>query len=80
MLCAPSGTNRKYIYINVLSLGEGIVQWLKRRARAGRPGFDSRQGKKCSPLRRVQTASGAHSASYPIGTGANVPGSKTERA
>jgi hypothetical protein len=37
--------------------------------RAGRPGFDSRQEPDFSPCHRVLTGSGAHPASYPLGTG-----------
>jgi hypothetical protein len=41
---------------------------------AGRPkgqSFQSRQGQDLSPFHIVQTASGAHLASYPMGTGSN---------
>jgi hypothetical protein len=38
--------------------------------------FDSRQGKSSSLLHSVHTSSGAHSASYPMGTGALSPGVK----
>jgi hypothetical protein len=43
--------------------------------RAGRPGFDSRQCK-IFLLHSVQTDSGAHPASYPMGPGGTFPGSK----
>jgi hypothetical protein len=42
----------------------------------GRPGFDSLQGDIFSLPRSVRTVSGAHSASYPIGTGPLSPGAK----
>jgi hypothetical protein len=35
---------------------------------AGRSGFDSRQWQGFSPLHSVQTGSGAHPASSPVGT------------
>jgi hypothetical protein len=43
---------------------------------AGQPGFDSRQGKYSSILHSVQTDSGAHPTSYPIGSGGDIPGDK----
>jgi hypothetical protein len=46
--------------------------------RAGRPGFDSRQGQDFSRLHNVQTGSGAHPATYPMGTGAIFPGVKRQ--
>jgi hypothetical protein len=42
--------------------------------RAGRPGFDYRQGyKRFSPLRTVQIGSDPHPASHPVGTGGCFP-------
>jgi hypothetical protein len=38
--------------------------------------FYCRQGKRFSILHSVQTASGAHTASYPMGTGVPFPGIK----
>jgi len=47
------------------------------RLQAGRPGFDIRQGAGNFSLRhRVQTASGAHTASYPMDTGFSFPAIK----
>jgi hypothetical protein len=40
--------------------------------------FESRWGQKFSLLLVVQTGSGAHSASYPIGTGASFPAGKSD--
>jgi hypothetical protein len=46
-----------------------------------RPGFDSRQGQEiCSLRHSVQTGSGDHTASYPVGTGGSFPGSKVAEA
>jgi hypothetical protein len=42
----------------------------------GRTGFDSRQGHDFSLLHNVQTKSGAHAASYKMGTGGSLPGVK----
>jgi len=39
------------------------------RLRAGRPGFDSRHGKRFSLRHRVQTGPGAHQDSYRLGNG-----------
>jgi hypothetical protein len=39
--------------------------------------FESRQGQEFSPLHVVQTGSGAHQASYPMGTGGYFPGGKS---
>jgi hypothetical protein len=48
--------------------------------RADRPRFRSRQGLDFSLLHGVRTGSGAHPASYPMGTGDNFSGVKeTER-
>jgi hypothetical protein len=45
--------------------------------RAGRPGIDSWQGQESLPiLHSVQTGSGAHPGSYPMGTGSLFPGVK----
>jgi hypothetical protein len=46
---------------------------------AGRPGFESWQGQ-VSVLQKVQTGSGAHTASYPKGTGGDIPGGKEAEA
>jgi len=44
------------------------------RLRAGRPGFDFRQRQGFFPIRhRVQTGSGAHPASYQMGTEGSLP-------
>jgi hypothetical protein len=40
----------------------------------GRPGFDSRQGQYFSLVYSVQTRSGAHKASYLMGTTGSLPG------
>jgi hypothetical protein len=48
--------------------------------RAGRPGFDSRQGKEFSLLYSVQTGSWTHPASYPMGTGGSLPGVKRPKS
>jgi hypothetical protein len=40
---------------------------------AGRPGYDSRQGQEISLLHCVQTGSGAHPSSQPMGTGGSFP-------
>jgi hypothetical protein len=48
--------------------------------RAGGPGFDSRQDQYFSLLHSVQTGSGAHPASYPMGTGCSFPGGKATGA
>jgi hypothetical protein len=47
---------------------------------AARLGFDSRQGQDFSLLHSVQTGSGAHTASYLMGTGVSFPGCKAARA
>jgi len=48
---------------------------------AGRPGFDSRQEQGFFSLRhRVQTGSGVHPASCPMGTGGSFPEGKTAGA
>jgi hypothetical protein len=54
--------------------GAGIAQSVS--LRAGRPAFGSRQGEEFSLLLSTQTGSGAHPASYPMGTGGAVPGVK----
>jgi hypothetical protein len=51
-----------------------IVQSVSRRA--GRPGFDSRQGQEFYFLQSVQIGSGVHPASYPIDAGGSFPGGK----
>jgi hypothetical protein len=57
----------------------GIAQALWRRA--GRPGFDSRQGQQIFyVLHSVQTGSGAHPASYPMVTGGKGSGVKNDGA
>jgi hypothetical protein len=38
--------------------------------------FESREGLECSLLHIVQTGSGAHPTSYPLGTRGSFPGSK----
>jgi hypothetical protein len=48
--------------------------------RAGRLGFDSRQGEDFSFLHRAQAGSGAHPASYTMGTAGSFPGGKTAAA
>jgi hypothetical protein len=48
--------------------------------RAERPGFDSWHGQEISLLHRVQTGSGAHPASYPMGIGGSFPGGKVAGA
>jgi hypothetical protein len=53
---------------------ESVERW------AGRPGFDSEQGKFLCHIRSVQTGSEAHPASSPMGTGGYVSGSKTSGA
>jgi hypothetical protein len=47
----------------------GLLSRYDNGLRAARPGFDSRQGQDFSLLHNVQTGSGAHPASYPMGTG-----------
>jgi hypothetical protein len=60
------------IYGSRVSSGS-IVSWL----RAGRSGFDPRQGQKdFSSILCVQTGSGAHPASSPMGTGGPFTGGK----
>jgi hypothetical protein len=44
--------------------------------RAGRSGFESRQGQGFSLLHNVQTGFGAHSASYPMDAGGSFPRGK----
>jgi hypothetical protein len=44
------------------------------RLRTGWPGFNSRQGQDFSLLHNVQTGSGAHPASYPMGAGGSFRG------
>jgi hypothetical protein len=44
------------------------------------PGFDSRQCQEFSLLHSVPTDSGAHPASYPMGTGGSLPGDKVAGA
>jgi hypothetical protein len=45
----------------------------------GGPSFDSRWGQEFSLLQVVQTGSGAHSTSYPMGTEGSYPGDKVAR-
>jgi hypothetical protein len=42
--------------------------------------FESRKGQELSLLHVVQTGSGAHPASYSMGTGGSFPGAKVARA
>jgi hypothetical protein len=44
------------------------------------PGFESRWGQELSLLHVVQTGSGAHPASYLMGTGGSFPGGKAAGA
>jgi len=56
--------------ITWLSFWAGDAVSMVTRLGAGRPGFDSRQRQEFFFLRhRVQTCSGAHPVSYPMGTG-----------
>jgi hypothetical protein len=60
---------------------QGISVSIVTRLRAGRQGFDSRQEQLWDfSLRRVQTQSGAHPASYTVGTGGSFSGSKAARS
>jgi hypothetical protein len=47
---------------------------------AERSEFESREGQDVSSLHVVQTGSGAHPASYPMGIGGSFPGGKAVRA
>jgi hypothetical protein len=61
----------------------GIVQSVQRLATGWTTkgsGFESRWGQKCSLLHVVQTCSGAHPASYPMGTGGSFPRHKAAEA
>jgi hypothetical protein len=51
-----------------------LCPWRLDGLRAGLPGLDSRKGQAVSLLHNVQTGSGAHSAPYPMSTGALSPG------
>jgi hypothetical protein len=64
---SPSQTN---VVIQFSRYSDGL--------RAGRPGFDSRQGQDLSLLHSVQTGPEAHPASYPMGTGGSFPGVKQQ--
>jgi hypothetical protein len=58
--------SRKIIFVSIIT-----------ELRGGRPWLNSRQGQGFfSPLHRVQTGSGVHSASYPMGAGGSYPGGK----
>jgi hypothetical protein len=46
------------------------------RLQAGRPGFDTEQGLNFSLLHNVQTGTGAHPASYRMGTAGCFPAGK----
>jgi hypothetical protein len=67
-----------YVLLNAiihLSFQEsGWLSWYNDGLRAGRPEFESRQGQDFSPVHSVQTGPGAHPASYPMGTGGDLPG------
>jgi hypothetical protein len=57
------------------------VQWYSAGLRAGWSGFRALTGAMNFSLRhRVQTCSGAHQASYPMGTGASFSGGKATEA
>jgi hypothetical protein len=78
---------REYFEGDFFGLFEGIIPYVSyeldkigsrgssvsivTRLQAGRSGFDSRQGRVFSLRHRIQTDSGAHPASYSIGTGAS---------
>jgi hypothetical protein len=74
-LCCISFYIYIYIYIYILQQ-PGKLGRYSDELRAGRPGFDSRQGRDISLLYSVQTGSEAHPASYPMGTGTNFKGVK----
>jgi hypothetical protein len=61
------GETSKHVYLDLGLVGNRDSDWL----RAGRP-----TGRSSSPGRVVQTDSGAHPASYPIGPGGSFPGGK----
>jgi hypothetical protein len=67
----PSRSMRKEVGVVVSSLVSRYTDGLQ----AGWPGFDSQQCK-IFLFSSVQTDSGAHPASYPMGTGCSFPGGK----
>jgi hypothetical protein len=60
----------------VLNPESGFLSLYSDGLRAGEPVFDSRQGPDFSLLHIVQTGSGAHAASYPVGTRVSFPRGK----
>jgi hypothetical protein len=68
-----------YVCMNVDThkhTGAGIAQWCSARLRAGWSGIRVPAGGGNFSLHRVQTSSGAHPASYPMGTRGSFPGMK----
>jgi hypothetical protein len=67
--------------VTYLPAGAGISQWYSPGLRAGRSVVRVPAGAGNFSLHhRVQTGSGAHSASYPMGTNGSFPGSKAAGA
>jgi hypothetical protein len=67
------------IHAEISSILRGQLSRYSDGLRAGRPGFDSRQGHVYPLLRSVQPDSGAHPASYPVGAGDSFPRIKRPR-
>jgi hypothetical protein len=66
----PSGSATVVFPIYITKRHKELLSWYSDELRAGRPGFDSRQVQKPFFLHSVQNGSGAHPASYSMGTGA----------
>jgi hypothetical protein len=78
----PRGPKIEFCYISfygdLVRMSRGSSVSIVTRLRTGRLGFDSWQDLGLfSLLRRLQTGSGAHPASYSMGIGDSLPGGKT---
>jgi hypothetical protein len=60
--------------------GAWILSRYSDRLQAGQPGFDRGRDRRYFLRHSVQTGSGAHPASYVMGTGGSFPGSKAAEA
>jgi hypothetical protein len=71
-----------YYYLYLLSGSRDSSESIATRLWAGRPGFDSWQGQQIFLFipHSVQTDSGAHPASYPMGTESVIPKVKVAAA
>jgi hypothetical protein len=69
------------VSIIIKIIGAGIGQWYSTRLRAGWSGVRVQVGAgNFSPHHRIQTDSGAHPTSYPMGTRGSFPGGKVAGA